>query len=42
MPVLVGYLLLFLVVGIGFIFVHLVAGKLRYPAGKQETLKPGE
>ena len=35
MTALVGYLLLFVVVGIGFIFVHLVAGKLIRPA------KPG-
>ncbi len=32
MPALVGYLLLFVVVGIGFIFVHLLAGKLIRPA----------
>src|ERR1700757_206711 len=32
MPSLVGYLLLFLVVGIGFIFIHLVVGKLVRPA----------
>ncbi len=32
MAQLVGYLLLFVVVGIGFIFVHLVAGKLLRPA----------
>ncbi|HJT77136.1 MAG TPA: NADH-quinone oxidoreductase subunit A [Gemmataceae bacterium] len=32
MTALVGYLLLFLAVGIGFIFVHLVAGKLVRPA----------
>jgi NADH-quinone oxidoreductase subunit A len=32
MTALVGYLLLFVVVGIGFIFVHLVAGKLIRPA----------
>ncbi len=32
MPVLVGYLLLFLTVAIGFIFVHLLAGKLVRPA----------
>src|SRR5271157_2220305 len=32
MPEFVGYLLLFLVVGVGFIFVHLVAGKLVRPA----------
>src|SRR2546423_3116802 len=32
MPGLVGYLLLFLVVGIGFILVHLLAGKLIRPA----------
>src|SRR5436309_14578200 len=31
MTALVGYLLLFLVVGIGFIFVHLVIGKLVRP-----------
>src|SRR5437016_3485907 len=31
MPGLVGYLLLFLVVGIGFILVHLLAGKLLRP-----------
>src|SRR5262245_29664615 len=32
MPGLVGYLLLFLVVGVGFILVHLLAGKLIRPA----------
>jgi NADH-quinone oxidoreductase subunit A len=32
MTALVGYLLLFLAVGIGFIFVHLVAGKFLRPA----------
>jgi NADH-quinone oxidoreductase subunit A len=32
MPVLVAYMLLFLVVGVGFIFVHLIAGKLIRPA----------
>src|SRR5947209_16134633 len=32
MTALVGYLLLFVVVGIGFIFVHLVAGKLIRPS----------
>lgn len=32
MPALVGYLLLFVVVGIGFIFVHLIAGKFLRPA----------
>jgi NADH-quinone oxidoreductase subunit A len=32
MPALVGYLLLFLVVGVGFILVHLLAGKLIRPA----------
>ena len=32
MASLVGYLLLFLVVGIGFIFVHLIVGKLIRPA----------
>jgi NADH-quinone oxidoreductase subunit A len=32
MPALLGYVLLFLVVGIGFIFVHLLAGKLIRPA----------
>lgn len=32
MPVLVGYLLLFVVVGFGFIFVHLIAGKFVRPA----------
>jgi NADH-quinone oxidoreductase subunit A len=32
MTALVGYLLLFVVVGIGFIFVHLLAGKLIRPA----------
>jgi NADH-quinone oxidoreductase subunit A len=32
MPGLLGYILLFLVVGIGFIFVHLVVGKLIRPA----------
>jgi NADH-quinone oxidoreductase subunit A len=32
MSALVGYLLLFVVVGIGFIFVHLLAGKLVRPA----------
>lgn len=31
MPQLVGYLLLFIVVGVGFILVHLVAGKLLRP-----------
>src|SRR5690242_14618368 len=32
MTALVGYLLLFVAVGVGFIFVHLVAGKLFRPA----------
>ncbi len=32
MPALLGYILLFLVVGIGFILVHLLAGKLIRPA----------
>jgi len=32
MPGLLGYILLFLVVGIGFIFVHLLVGKLVRPA----------
>jgi NADH-quinone oxidoreductase subunit A len=32
MPSLVGYLLLFVLVGIGFIFVHLIVGKLIRPA----------
>jgi len=32
MPELVGYLLLFIVVGAGFIFIHLVMGKLIRPA----------
>src|SRR5580693_2301865 len=32
MTALVGYLLLFVVVGIGFIFVHLLAGKFIRPA----------
>jgi NADH-quinone oxidoreductase subunit A len=32
MPVLVGYLLLFVVVGVGFILIHLVVGKLVRPA----------
>lgn len=32
MPQLVGYLLLFLVVGVGFILVHLIAGKLLRPS----------
>ncbi len=32
MPGLLGYILLFLVVGIGFIFVHLLAGQLIRPA----------
>ena len=32
MPGLLGYILLFLIVGIGFIFVHLLAGKLVRPA----------
>src|SRR5215469_9529797 len=32
MPVLVGYLLLFVLVGVGFIFVHLIVGKLIRPA----------
>src|SRR5271156_1664865 len=32
MPELVGYLLLFVAVGAGFIFVHLLAGKLIRPA----------
>src|SRR5215218_6543926 len=31
MPGLVGYLLLFLAVGVGFIFVHLLAGKMIRP-----------
>src|SRR5436853_448072 len=32
MPALLGYVLLFLVVGVGFILVHLLAGKLIRPA----------
>jgi NADH-quinone oxidoreductase subunit A len=32
MPDLVGYLLLFVVVGVGFIFIHLIVGKLIRPA----------
>jgi NADH-quinone oxidoreductase subunit A len=32
MPVLVGYLLLFVAVGVGFILIHLVVGKLVRPA----------
>jgi len=32
MPQLLGYILLFLAVGIGFIFVHLIVGKLVRPA----------
>src|SRR5437868_15256612 len=32
MPALLGYILLFLVVGIGFILVHLLAGQLIRPA----------
>jgi NADH-quinone oxidoreductase subunit A len=32
MPALLGYILLFLIVGIGFIFVHLVVGQLIRPA----------
>src|SRR5205085_8320605 len=32
MPALVGYLLLFVVVGFGFIFVHLIAGKFIRPS----------
>lgn len=35
MPALVGYLLLFVVVGVGFIFVHLLAGKLIRPANPE-------
>src|SRR5947209_679950 len=38
MTALVGYLLLFVLVGIGFIFVHLLAGKLIRPA-KPDTEK---
>src|SRR5260370_7224666 len=32
MPALLGYILLFIVVGVGFIFVHLLAGELIRPA----------
>src|SRR5207249_4233227 len=32
MPGLLGYILLFVIVGVGFIFVHLLAGKLVRPA----------
>src|SRR5438093_13563944 len=46
MPALVGYLLLFLVVGVGFIFVHLMAGKFVRPAKpdaeKMEIYECGE
>lgn len=35
MPALVGYLLLFVVVGVGFIFVHLLGGKLIRPANPE-------
>jgi NADH-quinone oxidoreductase subunit A len=36
MPELVGYLLLFLVVGAGFILIHLLVGKLVRPGTKQD------
>src|SRR5215475_973327 len=36
MPGLVGYLLLFVAVGVGFIFVHLLAGKFIRPAKPSE------